>query len=332
MLALVTGGGGFLGRSIAEKLIARNDDVRIFSRNKYPELQTLGCQCIQGDLRNQEMVMDAVKNVDAVFHVAALAGIWGKKSDFFSVNVNGTLNIINACLKHKVHKLIYTSSPSVVFAMKDINDGNEILPYPDHYYAHYPHSKAVAERLVLETNSVKELYSCSLRPHLIWGPRDPHIIPMLIKKASAGSLTQVGDGENIVAVTYVDNAADAHILAADKLAPESPVAGQSYFIGDQQPVNLWEWINSLLNRLDIPSTTKAIPYNAAYGIGSILEFLHLILPFNKEPKMTRFLAAQFALSHYFSHAKAQQDFNYKPSVSNEEGLNKTIAWFSSKKS
>ncbi len=332
MLALVTGGGGFLGRCIVEKLLARNDSVRVFSRSEYPELTALGCESFQGDLRNQESVMNAVKNVDTVFHVAALAGIWGKKSDYFSINVNGTLNVINACLKHKVPKLIYTSSPSVVFAMKDINDGNETLPYPNRYCAHYPNSKAVAEKLVLETNSVKGLYTSSLRPHLIWGPRDPHIIPMLIKKASTKSLVQVGKGKNIVDITYVDNAADAHILAADKLAPDSAVAGQSYFIGDQQPVNLWEWVNSLLNQFDIPSITKTIPYSAAFGIGAVMESLYSIFPLNGEPRMTRFLAAQFALSHYFSHAKAQQDFNYTPSVSNIEGLKKTVAWFNLNKS
>ena len=329
MLALVTGGGGFLGRRIVKKLLDRKDRVRIFSRSDYPELTELGCESHRGDLRNQTQVMDAVKNVDIVFHVAALAGIWGEKNDYFSVNVDGTLNIINACLKHKVNKLVYTSSPSVIFGMKDINNGNETLPYPDRFYAHYPHSKAIAEKIVLESNSVKKLSTCSLRPHLIWGPGDPHIIPMLIKKAKNKSLAQVGTGKNIVDITFVDNAADAHILAADNLAADSPVAGQSYFIGDQQPVNLWEWINLLLKQFEIPPIRKTIPYSAAYGIGTIMECLYSILPTTKEPKMTRFLAAQFALSHYYSHEKAKQDFGYIPSVSNEEGLKKTVAWLNS---
>ncbi len=328
MRALVTGGGGFLGRYLIEQLIARKIEVRVVSRKAYPELAALGCECVRGDLREFSVVKDSCNNVDTVFHVAALAGIWGRREDFFSINYEGTKNVINACLANSVSRLVYTSTPSVVFGMQDIESGDETLPYPDKYVAYYPESKAAAEQLLLEANGKNGLATCALRPHLIWGPRDPHILPMLIRKARSGKLVQVGAGKNIVDITYVENAAAAHVQAAEKLALESPLAGQAYFISDDNPVNLWVWINHLLERLNLPNVKKRISYRAAYTIGAISEVLHTLVPPLGEPNVTRFLASQFATSHYFSISKAKRDFDYHPPVAAEEALVRTIEWFS----
>ena len=326
-LALVTGGGGFLGRFIIEKLLAEKIAVRSFSRGKYPELKQLGCEIIQGDLRNQSALNQACHGVDIVFHVAALAGVWGKRQDFFSINVEGTRNLIQACEQEKVSRLVYTSSPSVVFAMSDLEGANETLPYPQKFYAHYPESKAIAEKLVLEANAKNSLATCSLRPHLIWGPRDTHIIPMLINRTREGKLVQIGQGKNKVDVSYVENSADAHVQAALKLKPDSPVAGQAYFIGDDFPVNLWEWVNALLTLLQLPGVKRKIPYRSAYILGYFMENLYTLFPKLGEPRVTRFLACQFAKSHYFDHGKAKRDFGYHPKISNEEGLKRTVDWF-----
>ena len=325
-LALVTGGGGFLGRYIVEKLRDRDVTVRVLSRGYYPELENLGCECIQGDLRDEETVVRSCKDVNIVFHVAALAGVWGKRRDFFSINVDGTKNILKGCSVHKIPKLVYTSSPSVVFDMNDLEGVSEDYPYPPKYYAHYPESKAVAEQLVLKANNT-ELATCSLRPHLIWGPRDTHIVPMLTNRARQRKLVQVGSGENIVDITYVENAADAHILAGEALRSGSPIAGQAYFISDQKPVNLWEWVNNLLKLLDLPMVNKKIPYKTAYALGTAMEMIYTFLPFLGEPRITRFLASQFATSHYFDHSKSTNDFGYTPRISGSEGLQRTKKWY-----
>src|SRR5690242_11953489 len=148
MRALVTGGGGFLGKAIVRKLIERGDSVRTFSRGDYPELARLGAEQVRGDLADPAAVAAAAKGCDTVFHVAAKAGIWGSYDDFYRANVVGTENVIAACLANSITRLVYTSSPSVVFDGSDVEGGDESLLYPASYKAHYPATKAQAERLV----------------------------------------------------------------------------------------------------------------------------------------------------------------------------------------
>jgi nucleoside-diphosphate-sugar epimerase len=327
--ALVTGGGGFLGRYIVEQLVERGDKARILARREYSELSALGVDCRQGDLRDANAVAAAIDGCDVVYHVAALAGVWGARDDFFSINVNGTDNVIDACRRHRIPKLVYTSSPSVVFGMDSMEDADETTPYPNRYYAHYPESKAEAERHLLKANGIDGVATCALRPHLIWGPRDTHIVPLIADRAKQGKLVRIGDGTNRVDVTYVENAATAHLQAADALTVDGPVGGQAYFIGDSKPVNLWSWINQLLQTLELPAVQRSISYTTARRIGSIMEAAHTILPFLGEPSLTRFLAAQFATSHHFDHSKAARDFRYAPQVDNDEGMRRTAEWYRS---
>ena len=325
-LSLVTGGGGFLGRAIVEMLLAQEESVRVIARGQYPELAGLGVDCRQADLRNADAVSAVCQGVDIVYHVAALADVWGRRRDFFSVNVDGTDNVIAACRRHGVPRLVYTSSPSVVFGMSSLEGVDESQPYPQRFYAHYPESKAVAERRALAAAD-NGLATCALRPHLIWGPGDTHIVPLLASQAKAGKLIQVGDGSNLADMTYIDNAATAHLQAAAALTEGSPVNGQAYFIGDAAPVNMWEWINELLAHLELPPVRRSISYAAASRIGLAMEMVHTVLPFLGQPRLTRFLASQFATSHYFDHGKAKRDFGYDPQVSNAEGMRRTAAWY-----
>ncbi len=175
MKALVTGGGGFLGKAIVERLLARGDHVQSFSRGDYPELRALGVQVQQGDLDDPEAVRRAAEGCDIVFHVAAKPGIWGPYQEYYRTNVVGTENVLAACRSHNIARLVYTSTPSVVFNGKDQEGVDESAPYPEHYHAHYPHTKPIAERLVLQANDSR-LATVALRPHLIWGPGDHHLV------------------------------------------------------------------------------------------------------------------------------------------------------------
>ncbi len=329
MKALVTGGGGFLGSYLVERLIQRGDHVCVLGRHSYPQLETLGCQCIQGDIRDRSAVTKAVAGVDAVFHVAALAGIWGRWRDFYDINVLGTENVVMACQEHRVPKLVYTSTPSVIFGMENLEGVDESYPYPQKFFSYYSHTKAMAEQYVLAANGLHDVAVCALRPHLIWGPRDNHIIPMLILRARAHRLIQVGDGRNRVDITYIDNAVHAHLLAVDKLSRSSPLAGKAYFIGDHEAVNLWDWINTLLSQVGISGIKKSMSFKTAYRLGAILELLYRALPLPGEPRMTCFVAGQFALSHYFNMANARRDLGYHPLVTNDEGLERTVRWIKS---
>ncbi|NLS96058.1 MAG: NAD-dependent epimerase/dehydratase family protein [Planctomycetaceae bacterium] len=320
MKALVTGAGGFLGLYIVERLVARGNAVRAFCRGSYPELDRLGVETIRGDIRNRNETIAACQGVDTVFHVAALAGISMRWSDFYEINVLGTRHVVEGCRTHGVGRLVYTSSPSVTFDGSDQEGVDESAPYPERFLAHYPHTKAIAEREVLEANGSDGFLTCALRPHLIWGPRDRHLIPRLLARARSGRLRRVGDGKNLVDMIYVENAAEAHLQAADALTDGSPVGGRAYFLSQGEPVNCWDWINDILALAGIPPVNKSISASAAHRVGAVLEGIYRVLGLRGEPPMTRFLAAQLSTHHYFDVTRAREDFGYNPRVSTVEGM------------
>ena len=215
--SIVTGGGGFLGSSLVKLLRDRGDDVIALGRNPYPQIEALGARSVVADVRNPNALDELFSDVDEVYHAAAIANIWGRWQDFYSINYEGTVNVINACRQARVPKLIYTSSPSVIFDGQSQRNVNEDAPYPKEFLADYPKTKAMAERAVLAANGVDGLHTVALRPHLIWGPGDRHLIPRLIARAKAGRLMRVGDGTNLVDTIHVDNAASAHLQAAAEL-------------------------------------------------------------------------------------------------------------------
>jgi len=323
MFALVTGGGGgFLGRHIVDQLLARGDRVRVLSRSASPDLVAQGVECHIGDLRDAQAVEQACAGVDAVLHTAAVPGIWGRWEMFHSINTVGTEHIIAGCHKSGVHKLVYTSSPSVVYDGSPHVMADESLPYPESYLCDYPQTKSIAERAVLAANRPGQLLTVSLRPHLIWGPRDNHLIPRLIQRARSGQLRQVGDGTNEISMAYVENVAAAHLQACDALSDTARCAGRAYFINEAEPVRLWDWVNQLLGIAGLPPVKKRISAKAAYAVGYGMELAYRLLGIESEPRMTRFLAAQLSQSHSYSIAAAVHDFGYRPIVSVEEGLKK----------
>ncbi|MFW5740060.1 MAG: NAD-dependent epimerase/dehydratase family protein [Myxococcota bacterium] len=211
---LITGGGGFLGTRLVELLLEQGHEVTVLARNTYPRLERAGAKSVACDLRDADRVRDSINNVDIVFHVAAKAGYWGPLETYRAVNVDGTRNVIDACRKNGIGRLVYTSTPSVVGYAQEVENGSPKLPYADRHESPYPETKAEAERLVLEASG-SDLATVALRPHLIIGPGDNQLMPRIITRAAAGKLPIVGDGTNRVDLTYVDNAAWAHIDAAE---------------------------------------------------------------------------------------------------------------------
>jgi nucleoside-diphosphate-sugar epimerase len=319
MKALVTGGGGFLGRAIVERLCARGDTVRSLARGDYPELRALGAEPFRGDVADPEAVLRAVDGCEVVFHVAAKAGIWGPYHEYHRCNVEGTRNVLEACRARGVRRLVYTSSPSVVFDGRDMEGVNESAPYASHFESPYPETKALAERMVLEADC-DELATTALRPHLIWGPGDNHLIPRLIARARAGRLWRIGRKDHLVDSIYIDNAAEAHLLAADRLGPGSSVRGKAYFLSQGEPWPLWDLINGILAAAGLPPVTRTVPRRAALLAGSLLECAYRTLGRSTEPPMTRFLANQLSTAHWFDIRAARRDLGYRPTVSIEEGL------------
>lgn len=324
MKALVTGGGGFLGRAIVDRLLARGDTVASFARGAYPDLCERGVTVHQGDLGDTDAVKRAADGCDIVFHVAAKPGIWGPYAEYYRTNVLGTQNVLAACRTCGIARLVFTSTPSVVFDGKDQEGIDETAPYPQHYHAHYPRTKAIAERAVLAANDGK-ISTVALRPHLIWGPGDNHLVPRILARGRAGMLRRIGRGEQRVDCVYIDNAADAHILAADRLSPGSCIAGKAYFISQGEPWPLWDLVNAILKAADLPPVTRSISPRLAYLAGWSFEMMYSLFGWTNEPRMTRFLARELSTSHWFDITAARRDLGYAPRVSIDEGLERLRA-------
>lgn len=317
---LVTGAAGFLGLYLVEQLVARGDRVRALCRRPAPDLERLGVEIALGDIRDAKAIAAACQGIDTVYHAAGVAGIWGPWRHYYETNTLGTQNIIDGCVLHGVKRLVFTSSPSVTFDGGDQCGIDESAPYAKRWLCHYPHTKALAEQAVLAANGRGELATCALRPHLIWGPSDRQLVPRLFERARAGKLLRVGDGRNLIDMIHVENAAAAHLQAADRLAPGSPVAGKVYFISQGEPVNCWRWIDELLALAGLPPVKRGISLSAAWAIGAAMETAHRLTRSEAEPRMTRFLAAQLGRSHYFNIERARRDFEYEPRVSTSDGL------------
>lgn len=320
MYALVTGAGGFLGRQIVEELLAAGERVRALVRRPCPELVANSVETVIGDVRDAAAAGDACGGVDVVFHVAGVAGIWGSWDHYHGTNTLGTQNIVAGCLAHGVGRLVYTSSPSVTFDGGDQCGVDESVPYASRWLCHYPHSKALAEQHVLEANGRDGLLTCALRPHLIWGPGDHHLIPRIVERARRGRLRRVGDGTNLIDMVHVENAALAHVRAATALVPGARVGGRAYFISQGEPVNCWEWIDQVLALAGVAPVTQSLSFGTAWRLGATLEAAWRVLRLRGEPPMTRFLAAQLAKSHYFNIDRARADLGYEPRVSTDEGM------------
>lgn len=328
MKAMITGGGGFLGRRLVELLLGEGHEVHFLARGLYPEVEALGATFHRVDLLDGESLPAALQGVDTVFHVAAKAGVWGPESTYYSINVQGTQRLLAAAQEVGVQRFIYTSTPSVVSYDAPIENGANDLPYASRYKAHYPKTKAMAERMVLAANA-PGMATVSLRPHLIFGPGDPHLLTRFVQSALEGRLRIIGDGHNMVDFTYIDNAAWAHIDAAHALIDHrAPCAGQAYFISNDEPVSLWGWFNALLEQMGVPRIEQRLSHRTARNLFGLIEKVHRVLPLG-EPSVTAFLADAMATSHWFDMAPAKRDLGYRIRIPMEDTLAPTAAYLKS---
>jgi len=326
MNVLVTGGSGFIGSALARNLAAGGDKVTNFSRHACPELQRWGIKTSRGDLTDYKAVISACKDRDIVFHVAAKTGVWGSYREYHQSNVLGTENIVKACIRLGVPKLIFTSSASVVFDGAPIEGMNESLPYPSRPMCHYTATKALAEQCILAANSL-QLNTISLRPHLVWGPGDRHIIPGIINRAKNGKLKRIGEGDYLIDTTYIGNAVDAHICAAEAMDKNPGVSGKSYFISNGEPIPVMDFIDSILDSALLPPVHTSVSIKAAFAFAGLLEFIYHGLNIKTEPQLTRFVVRELCTAHWFDISAARNLLGYTPIVSMREGFELLAQFF-----
>lgn len=322
---LVTGGGGFLGQAICAQLRARGHSVRAFSRTRHAALDPLGVEQYAGDITNLEAVLAASEVCNAIVHTAGKVGAWGAVEDYYDANVRGTDNVLAACELNGIGKLVFTSSPSAIRGGRgDLEGVDESIPYPTHFGTPYGATKALAEQRVLAANGA-ELATVALRPQFIWGPGDPNLLPRVLARARAGRLRLIGDGNKKIDTVYVDNAAEAHVLALEKLDIGAPIAGKVYFISNGQPVTHEFLFNAWLEAAGLPPETRSIKPWLAHALGAVLETAYGAVGAQTEPPLTRYLAEQMSTANWYNIAAAKRDLGYTPRVSIVEGLNRLRA-------
>lgn len=322
---IVTGGGGFVGKALC---LALKDKYQVFaiSRNHYPELEEQGIVSLRADISDYKALLNLSEQLNSsttIFHTAAHVKMWGKYKDFYRTNVIGTKNLLMLAQSLKTHKFIYTSSPSVIADGSNLKGVNESYPYPKKFKAFYPKTKSIAEQMVLKANSL-EVKTLALRPHLIWGQGDTNLIPTILEKARSGKLAIIGDGNNLVDLSYIEDCVAAHLNAMEALDNNPKSNGKAYFVSQGEPINLWQWINKVLKYHDIPAVSKKVPYAVAYPLACAIETFCNILPFNLEPPLSKFLVSEMATDHYFDISRAKELLGYQPKYTVQEALEKSF--------
>ncbi|MGH1340638.1 MAG: NAD-dependent epimerase/dehydratase family protein [Nannocystales bacterium] len=327
MRALVTGGGGFLGRGIVFALLGRGHAVRTLTRSAYSELSRAGVETLRGDIADATVVSEAVKGCDVVFHVAAMVGASGAYEDFHRTNVVGTQNVIDACRSQGVSRLVYTSTPSVVFGHEDLEGVDESHPYPGSYEAFYPQTKAEAERLVMAASG-DALGTVCLRPHIIWGPNDSSLLPRLRERADKLRRIVTPGPPKKMDITFIDDAVSAHLLAAEALkSRQDDVGGKAYFISSGEPVEIWAFIDAVLEATGESPIRGSAPRGLALAAGWVFETAHKLLGAEGEPRMSRWIVRELTTSHWFDISAARRDLGYEPQVDLQQGLGKLARWW-----
>lgn len=299
--------------------------MRVFGRGSYPELEALGIETVRGDLCDEAAVRAACDDRDTVFHAGAKVGLWGRAEDYERINVQGTKNVLRACLGTGVSKLVFTGSPSVVFDGRDIEGIDESAPYPEHFDSDYSRTKALAERMVMAADHDR-LSTVSLRPHLIWGPGDRHLLPRLVARARSGRLFRIGRESKLIDTIYIDDAVEAHILAAIQLSPLSDLSGKAYFLSSGDPRPLWEIVDRMLASAGLGPVRRSVPKGLALGLAEACEVVWRTLGLCSEPPLTRFLIGQLTTAHWFDIRAAKRDLGWRPRISFEDGMSRLAQW------
>lgn len=337
-ICIVTGAGGFIGGALAQRLQEDGWQVRGVSRRLPAQLKSTGIELYSADIGigAHSFLGKIFKGAEAVFHTAAKVDMWGDYDEFFRTNVIGTRSVIEACKLAGVKRLIYTSSPSVAAGERlgqteDLENATESIGYPQRHLAYYPQTKAQAEQEVLQASGQHSLQSdglqsgllcCALRPHLVFGPGDHYFIPTILERAKAGRLWRVGSGKNLVDVTYIEDCVEAH-LCAERALRSGAGAGRAFFISQGQPVNMWDWINTVLSYNGVKPVRRGIPTRVAFILAAVCEKFAKFSP-SAKPLLTRFLVSQMSSHHYFNISAARSVLGFAPRFSVEEALEKTF--------
>lgn len=316
---LVTGAYGFLGKYVIAEFLNSGYAVIAFGRNKQKMLnlkkQYPGIELAYGDLCNLSDCLRATKSISVVAHLGALSTVWGKRADFMKTNVDGTKNILEACRKNKVNKLVYISSPSIYAGKSDklnIDEDNYDMNNKLNYYIE---SKILAEKAIKEYDDINWTI---LRPRGLFGVGDTSIVPRLIRANKKIGLPLFGGGKNYVDMTCVENVAYAVRLAAESNNSSRKI----YNITNDEPQEFKGLLEELFKQLGETPKYRNISLKFAISAATILESIYKVLHIYKEPLITKYTIYTLGYSQTLNIDKAKRDLGYKPKMTLSEGIKK----------
>jgi 3beta-hydroxy-delta5-steroid dehydrogenase/steroid delta-isomerase len=330
---LVTGAAGFLGRNLVKKLLAEGCKVRALIRATALNIRHDHLEIVTGDVTNPEDMVRACEGIETVFHTAAdiclLGGVAASRSyrgRAWQINVEGSRNIIRACQSQGVQRLVYTSSVDVCFAGKPLPQMREELPYSQSPKSVYAQTKIEAESLVLAANSSGGLLTCAIRPDGIYGAEPNDMIDRFCEQLRGGKLiARIGRAAVLQDNSQIDNLVHGEVLAAMHLLPEGVACGQAYFIGDNEPMNSFEFFRPLIEGLGYQFPTTEIPAGLLRPIVVIWEALHFWIGLPR-PMLSPHELDKVSVTHYASIDKAKTDLAYEPVKSYAKAMADCLAY------
>ncbi len=310
----VTGGSGFVGDALVRRLVGDGRRVRALARSDTTAaaLAAVGAEPVLGDLGDEEVLAAGAAGCEVVFNCAARVGEWGPLAEFRQVNVDGTRNVLRACERAGVGRLVHVSSESVLLHGKPLAGADETWPLRPRSRAHYAATKAQAELVLREARDVE---CVSVRPVLVWGPGDRTIRPGFAAGVRAGRFVWVDHGRHLTSTTHIDNAVHGLLLAA-----EHGRAGEAYSISDGEPISFRAFITALLATIGVTPPERSLPGPVARALAAGGETAWRVLRLNGRPPLTRTVCWLAGLERTISIEKARRELGYEPVLSRAEGL------------
>lgn len=349
---VVTGGSGFVGQRLVEMLVERGAD-RVVSFDIAPKpkdaMEDDRIEYVQGDLTDPVGVEKAFEGTDMVYHIAALVGPYHPIPLYTKVNFEGTVNVVEACKRLGIKRIVMSSSPSTRFPypdpdvsgkteeqLKEQNGGD----YAPVFLQPYAESKAAGEKFCRDACGTKneDLLTIAVAPHQVYGPRDGLFLPNLLGAAGSGKLRIFGSGENVISFCHVDNYCHGLILGGEALYEGSPALGKFYIITDGDPQVFWKVLDeaviamgftSLWSKMHFPTAFMMVIAHIVLWLGDVWSMLsgtprHVV---NYKLKLNPFAVKMLVINRHFDISGAVRDLKYEPLIQFEDGWRETIAWF-----
>jgi nucleoside-diphosphate-sugar epimerase len=315
--AFVTGGSGFIGGALIERLRREGWDVRALARSERAaeRVRERGAEPVSGELDDRESLRAGAEGCGLAFHAAAKVEDWGDPADFERLNVGGTQNVIDASREAGVRRLVHVGTEAALMAGQPLVQVDESAPLRPDSPVLYSSSKAKAEQLVRAANGDGGLETVVVRPRFVWGRGDTTLLPALIELVRSGRFRWVGGGRHLTATTHVDNTVEGLWLGATK-AP----AGGVYFVTDGEPVVFREFLTEMLGTQGVEIPDKSVPPAVAGAAARVAEGIWRRLRRPGTPPLTRFAVWVSSQECTIDISRAERELGYRPVISREEGL------------